>query len=220
MSGWWLQNAWETGGFVSVFTWVFWVIASIVLHELAHGWAALWEGDQTPRERGHLTINPWVHMGPFSLLAFAVMGIAWGLMPVDPSRFRHRRWGRLLVALAGPAMNVALAMVTIVAAGAAFAWAGTDDFGENLRHFLYTGAWLNLLLAAFNLLPIPPLDGSVVLSSLSPQIAQFYRQPKAQIIGLAGIVILIYSGVFDVVLMALAKLTMWGVQSVAGVFGA
>ena len=85
---WWVQRIYDEGGFVLLFTWVIWVLGSIVLHELSHGWAALWEGDDTPRRLHRLTINPWVHMGPTSLIVFAVLGIAWGLMPVDPSRFR------------------------------------------------------------------------------------------------------------------------------------
>jgi hypothetical protein len=100
-----------------------WVIGSIVLHELAHGWAAIRLGDTTPRDLGHMTWNPLVHMGGFSLVVFAVIGIAWGMMPVDPSRLRGR-YGDALVALAGPAMNIVLAAVSFAVWLVLWLWLG------------------------------------------------------------------------------------------------
>ena len=78
---WWVHHVVETRGAVVLVAWIFWVILSIVLHELAHGWAALWQGDDTPRRLGRMTMNPLVHMGGTSLLIFAIIGIAWGVMP-------------------------------------------------------------------------------------------------------------------------------------------
>ena len=103
---WWMHAVYDSGGLAAVLGWVFWVIFSICLHELAHGWAAIWQGDRTPRETGHMTMNPMVHMGGASLIVFALVGIAWGLMPTDPSRYRWGRRGRIAVAAAGPLMNL------------------------------------------------------------------------------------------------------------------
>src|SRR5688572_29409894 len=108
MSGWWMGNLAAQREYALLVSWIFWVLFSITLHELAHGWAALWQGDDTPRRLGRMTPNPIVHMGWVSLLMFAIVGIAWGVMPVDPSRFRWKRKGRTIVYGAGPAMNVAL----------------------------------------------------------------------------------------------------------------
>ena len=83
-----------------------------MLHELAHGWAAIWLGDQTPVRQGRMTGNPLVHMGPWSLLMLAVAGIAWGQMPIDRTRLRGRH-GEAIVAAAGPAMNVLLALAAL-----------------------------------------------------------------------------------------------------------
>ena len=69
---WWVHSAYESGGIVLLFSWAFWVIFSIVLHELSHGWAAIANGDNTPRELGHMTMNPVVHMGWMSLVFFAI----------------------------------------------------------------------------------------------------------------------------------------------------
>lgn len=109
---WWVQEIWELSP-VLLGCWVFWIIGSITLHELAHGWAALRQGDSTPVEAGHMTLNPVVHMGKVGLIMFAVAGIAFGMMPVDPSRFRSRH-GDASVAAAGPAVNLVLAVVSFV----------------------------------------------------------------------------------------------------------
>lgn len=107
--------AWEESPAVLV-SWVFWVIVSIVLHELGHGFTAIRAGDRTPIELGHMTPNPIVHMGRSSLIAFALFGFAWGAMPVNPSKFRGP-YDRLKVSGAGPAVNVGLAVVCGLACG-------------------------------------------------------------------------------------------------------
>jgi Zn-dependent protease len=146
------------------------VVFSIVLHELAHGWAALWLGDKTPRLSGHMTIDPRVHMGPVSLLMVFVLGIGFGAMPVDPTRLRGRH-GHLLVALAGPLMNLLLALVALTALAVWSLWAhdGSPESieGGNLRRFVWVFGYTNLALGVFNLIPIPPLDGSTVLAGCS-----------------------------------------------------
>ncbi len=187
MSGWWIHEFWQQGRATELAAWIFWVIASITLHELAHGWAALAEGDDTPRVRGHLTANPVVHMGVPSLVIFALVGIAWGLMPVNPSRFRHGRMGRVLVAGAGPAMNIALAFAALLAVRAV-------DPGSVVATFLYVGGYLNIVLAILNLLPIPPLDGATILANLVPAAARLYARPQAMMLGFFLLVMIFVSG--------------------------
>ena len=77
MDGWWVADMWSESP-ARLISWVFWVILSVTLHELAHGVAALWQGDRTPEETGHMTWNPLVHMGQWSLIMFVLVGIAWG----------------------------------------------------------------------------------------------------------------------------------------------
>ena len=198
---WWVHDQFEQGGIVWVFSWAFWVIASICLHELAHGWAAIANGDQTPRTDGHMTINPVVHMGWTSLVFFAVAGIAWGLMPTNPAKYRNRRLGRVTVALAGPAMNLALALACLTAA-TAWVWAvdtqrvdAAPHVATNVFHFLKVGGFLNLLLCAFNMLPVPPLDGSAVLGGLSPALDRFFMQPAVRMYGLLVVLFLFFTSV-------------------------
>ncbi len=198
MGGWWVHDLWYAGRGTELVAWIFWVIFSITLHELAHGWAALFEGDDTPRATGHMTVNPVVHMGVPSMILFLILGIAWGMMPVNPYRFRHGKWGRILVSAAGPMMNLVIAFIVLTVLGFII-----DPNAEqsNVVTFLLTGGFLNLILFALNMLPVPPLDGSNILSNLSDTVASWYRHPKAQMAGLLLFFLLIMTNMFDVVFM-------------------
>lgn len=163
---------------------VFTVIISITLHELAHGWMAIRLGDDTPIRSGRMTPNPMVHMGLFSMMALLIVGIAWGQMPIDHTRIRGRH-GAAWVALAGPAMNLLLAVVTLTALGIYLNVRGgypTDPRTEQVLINLVTFFWVfgsfNLLLMVFNLLPVPPLDGSHVLASFHRGYGNFISNPS------------------------------------------
>jgi len=177
--GWWVAELLEQDPALLA-SWAVWVIGSIVLHELAHGWAAIRVGDRTPIESGHMTWNPMVHMGGMSLLAFAIVGIAWGAMPVNPVRMRGRH-AEAMVAAAGPAMNLGLAFLAVL--GAAL-WGGyahgvSEPMFTNVLNFFLVGAFLNLLLMGFNLLPAPPLDGSRILAHYSRGYRRLLEHPQA-----------------------------------------
>ncbi len=145
------------------------VVISIVLHELAHGWAAIWQGDDTPRQMGHMTGDPMVHMGGFSLLMLVLVGMAFGLMPVNPRNFRSR-YGDALVSAAGPAMNFLLALValTVLAVWVKISGSAIEGPSKNGQLFLQIFGTTNIALGIFNLLPVPPLDGSTVLGNFVP----------------------------------------------------
>ncbi|TVQ31079.1 MAG: site-2 protease family protein [Phycisphaeraceae bacterium] len=195
--GWWVADLLESNPALLV-SWAVWVIGSIVLHELAHGWAAIRCGDRTPIELGHMTWNPVVHMGGMSLIIFFVIGIAWGAMPVNPSRFKGRH-DEAIVAAAGPAMNLGLALLAIILAGVwstLFAGVGGDPFHGNVFQFFWVGAMLNLVLMALNLLPVPPLDGSRILASFSWTLRQLFANPQAQFATLALLMLLFITGGF------------------------
>ena len=182
--GWWIADWWSADrGPVIVTSWVFWVITSIVLHELSHGWAAIRAGDRTPIYTGHMTWNPLVHMGHISLIMFALMGIAWGAMPVNPSAFRGR-YDEAKVAGAGPAMNLAIALVCMVVASVwgAFGGFGVDDHVyQTVMIFFTLGCALNITLMLFNLIPVPPLDGSKIVAEFVPAYRRVIDHPHVQI---------------------------------------
>lgn len=189
MAEWWVARLWQESP-VSLVSWVVWVLGSIVLHELGHGWAALRAGDNTPRTSGHMTWNPVVHMGHMSLIAFAVFGLAWGQMPVDPSRFR-RRFDDVIVSLAGPVMNLVLFAVAIAGLIATLTFRARlgEPLGENLVVFWSTGAMLNMALALFNMLPVPPFDGSRLVAHFSRRYARFWDRENAQVFMLIGMLV-------------------------------
>ncbi|MFG0318019.1 MAG: site-2 protease family protein [Planctomycetota bacterium JB042] len=173
---WWVQVFYDHHGPAYVVSWLFWVVFSVVLHELAHGWAALRCGDPTPELTGHMTWNPLVHMGGMSLAALALVGIAWGAMPVDPSRFRRAK-DDALVAFAGPATNLLLAAFCLVA-GALWIRFGGGATYDRFADFFFLGLMLNVALALFNLLPLPPLDGATVLATYSSGFRRLVRHPN------------------------------------------
>lgn len=194
--GWWLSDWYQAGGIVLVGSWIFWVIFSIVLHELSHGWAALACGDRTPVDSGHMTWNPLVHMGPMSLLMFALIGIAWGAMPVNPYNFRGR-YDDAKVAFAGPLMNLALAVGCVLLAGVWVAYAGQfapSHVQDNVWVFLRVGAALNIALMLFNLIPIPPLDGSRILGSFWTGFERLLSTEQGAVVSLVLMMLLFFQG--------------------------
>lgn len=154
------------------------IVFSVVIHEVAHGYAALALGDRTAKYAGRLTLNPISHLDPFGsvllpgLLAFFHMPIiGWAKpVPYNPYNLRNQKWGPAIVGAAGPAANLSLALVF----GLFVRFipvlqndlAGTFFF--NFLTIASTIAVLNLMLALFNLVPVPPLDGSKVLFALLP----------------------------------------------------
>ena len=207
---WWVHDFIQAEQVPLLLSWIFWVIFSICLHELAHGWTAIWQGDDTPLRLNRMTMNPLVHMGGLSLLVFALIGIAWGVMPVDPSRFRNRRWGDVLVSAAGPAMNVALAFtsLTLCAVWIQYAGAvGNENLNNNIEKFFLIGGTLNLVLAAFNLLPIPPLDGSRVLSGFSHRARELFQSPQSQMFSLFFLFVIFMTGAAGMLFVVSAEIS-------------
>jgi len=142
------------------------VLASLTLHELAHAWVAWRLGDPTAKREGRLTLNPLVHIDPLGTLMFIVTALAAGLpfgwarpVPVNPNYFRRPKEGMAIVAVAGPLMNFAVALVCLAVIRHIDVSQGTFDV---LRQ-----AWIiNVVLGIFNLIPVPPLDGSRVVGVL------------------------------------------------------
>ena len=141
------------------------LLGAIGLHEYGHALAADLQGDRLPRAMGRLSLNPARHLDPLGTLLIVLVGFGWG-KPVEfrPQALSSQRFGSAIVALAGPFMNVALALASSVLFRGALA---VDAPGFALNA-LFIFAALNLLLAVFNLLPIPPLDGSRLLTIFLP----------------------------------------------------
>jgi Zn-dependent protease len=215
---WWVADLLESKQYALLISQVFWVLFSITMHELAHGWAAIWQGDNTPRQYRRMTMNPVVHMGQWSLIMFALVGIAWGVMPVDPSRFRWKRRGRIVVSGAGPAMNIVLGFIVLT--GTAF-WLQygpmTQPLNDNVRIFLFTGGWLNLFLAVFNLLPVPPFDGASILMGTSMRFYRLYQHPQVQSVSFFVILVVFMSGLSSLLFGVTARFGRAYVDAIQGI---
>lgn len=143
------------------------ILISLTIHEFAHAWAANRLGDPTARLSGRLTLDPIAHIDPFGLLMLVFARWGWAKpVPVNPLNFRRPRQGMLYVSLAGPVSNVILATLAYIA------WYITRRYGVLTSgffgDFLAQLFGINLVLASFNLIPIPPLDGSKILAGLLP----------------------------------------------------
>lgn len=183
------------------------LLFSIIIHEVAHGYVALLNGDPTARMLGRLTLNPVPHIDPVgtvllpALLLLSHAGILFGWarpVPVNSRNFRSYGWGELTVSAAGPLSNLALAAVC-----AALLRLGGANLG--LLTLASYGVQINIILALFNLFPIPPLDGSHILAILlPPELARLYRYLEP--VGFILILILFYTGIMWAILMPLYQL--------------
>lgn len=151
------------------------LVFSVIVHEIAHGFIALRFGDQTAKNAGRLTMNPLKHLDPFGsilfplLLAYAHLPVfGWAKpVPYDPRNLRHPKKESGLIALAGPLTNLLLAAVFAGLVRILVATIGVGEYGQ-LIVLLDVVVWVNIALTFFNLIPLPPLDGSGVLFSLLP----------------------------------------------------
>lgn len=195
------------------------LLASVVLHEVAHAWQARREGDPTAERLGRITLNPLPHLdlvGSFLVpaLLYSAGGLIFGWakpVPVDPRNFREHPWSDVRVSLAGIVSNLGLALVLALVAGPLSGWIGAGSgAGAAVGTALSYGIFLNLILAFFNLIPIPPLDGSHVLAHLlPPRLAGPYRRfGRFGILALMGIVFFL-PGVLDLLLAPVDHVMGW-----------
>lgn len=149
---------------------------AITLHEVAHGWTARYFGDRTAEMLGRLSLNPLRHIDPIGTVAVPVLLLAVGAplfgwakaVPVATGALRNPRTAMILVALAGPAANVLMALIWCAVLAAIVPIHGNTALNYWVGNMAQAGIWLNVILAVFNLLPIPPLDGGRVLAGLLP----------------------------------------------------
>ncbi|OGR30555.1 MAG: hypothetical protein A2139_00725 [Desulfobacca sp. RBG_16_60_12] len=181
------------------------LLFSVIVHEVAHGYIALMNGDPTARMLGRLTLNPIPHIDPVGTILLPLLLYLSGApvvgmakpVPVNPLNFRNYRWGEFAVSAAGPVSNLVLAVVFSV-----LLRLGIDNPGFVTLAIL--GVRINIILALFNLIPIPPLDGSHILALLLPRdLARLYSH--LQPVGFILILILFYIGILGAIIMPLYR---------------
>jgi Zn-dependent protease len=170
---------------------LFSLILAVTVHEFAHAWAADKLGDDTPRLMGRVTLNPLAHLDPIGSLTFILFGFGWGKPVLYNSMRLSRKIDELWIALAGPISNLILATLLNVLSFAATHY-GLTFFNAEILGF---AADINILLAAFNMIPVAPLDGSSIVAFFWPE----YRSVMGAQIGLVILLLLIVTGYLGVI---------------------
>ena len=171
------------------------LLYSVIFHELAHGWAAYLMGDPTARSLGRLSLNPLKHLDPMGTIMLFAFGFGWAKpVPVDFSRLRDRHMGMVWVSAAGIITNMLLAFIALFLIRL-LSLPPSSMAGE----LLYYIAQINIILAAFNLIPLPPLDGSKILMGFaSPKVQNFFFRIERY--GFIIIIALLYFGFLNPVI--------------------
>ena len=145
------------------------LIIALSMHEFAHGFAAYKMGDNTAKYNGRLTLNPLHHLDPIGTLCLFLCGFGWAKpVPINPYNFKNRRLGVIVVSLAGPLMNFIVALISGFAIAIFLEFVPYGKFTQFIYTVLLHCMYLNIGLMCFNLIPIPPLDGSKVLLEFLP----------------------------------------------------
>lgn len=179
------------------------VLMAITFHETAHGYIAYRLGDPTAKNQGRLTLNPIAHLDLIGALMMFVFGFGWAKpVPVNPFYFEgDRTKGMILVSVAGPLTNliISFAAYFIYVAGSGFAGI------PFLSIFLSTTVTLNIYLAVFNLIPIPPLDGSKILAGLLPKATAYKFLNTVEQYGFLILMLLIFFNITDMIMVPVAN---------------
>lgn len=199
------------------------ILFSLTVHEIAHGYTAYKLGDPTAKSLGRLSLNPLKHLDPIGALCMLLFGFGWAKpVPINTRYFKKPRGGMALTALAGPLSNLLMSLVAFIGLSYVLVLGGTQAFSPEINgvRFLYiffqVFCTLNLGLAIFNLVPVPPLDGSRILLVFLPDKLYFGVMRYERYIYLALLVCL-YLGVLNAPLNAAMRGVLWLFSKIAGI---
>lgn len=226
-----VQSLWEGFDFSYILGVVMGLIPALIcitLHELSHGLVAYKLGDDTAKRQGRLTLNPLKHLDIMGLLMMLVFHVGWAKpVPVNMYRFKNPKRGMALTALAGPVSNMLIAAVFTLLYGLLYIPLDMKGgaVGGYLLQMVQLTAYLSVGLAIFNLLPVPPLDGSKVLFSLMSD-ESYYKLMRYEKYGVIVMIVLVATGVLgkpltvaiDFVFSILAPMAQWACDGVYHLF--
>lgn len=174
------------------------VFLTLPIHEWAHGFAATKLGDPTPRYQGRLTLNPFKHIDYLGALCICLFGIGWAKpVQINPRNFKNPKTGMAITAFAGPAMNIIVATVAVFCANLVMFLSNTySDFAFYLILFFLNIAEINVFLAVFNMIPVPPFDGSRILFSVLPD-KYYWRVMQNERLLMFAMLLIIATDVLD-----------------------
>ncbi len=175
------------------------LFTAVPVHECAHAWAAEKMGDDTGRQQGRITLNPFAHLTLMGSLMMLLVGFGWGKpVMIDPRNFKDPKKGMVLSSLAGPASNFVMAFLAMIVSKVMMIIAavnGDETFSYLSLAFLYV-VLINISLGVFNFLPIPPLDGSKIFNAILPE-RWYFTIMKYENFIFIGLIVLLYSGLLD-----------------------
>lgn len=175
------------------------LFTAVPVHECAHAWVAEKMGDDTGRQQGRITLNPFAHLTLWGSLMMVLVGFGWGKpVSVDPRNFKNPKKGMVLTSLAGPASNFIMAFLAMIVYKVlgSVGVAQSNVTMQIIAMVFQVIAIINISLAVFNFLPIPPLDGSKIFNAVLPE-KWYFTIMKYENIIFIGLIILIYSGLLD-----------------------
>lgn len=174
------------------------VLVAIIPHEIAHGFAAYLCGDETAKNDGRLSLNPLHHLDPIGTICLIFFKFGWAKpVMINPNNFRDRKKGTFFVAIAGVLTNFILAIISVIILK-------HMHLNEFMQELLLSIFWLNIILGVFNLIPIPPLDGSKILFSFLPLKYEYYLI-KYERYGYIILLLLIMSSTLDKILVPMVN---------------
>lgn len=192
------------------------IFLTLPVHEYAHGWTAVKLGDPTPRYQGRLSFSPFAHIDYIGALCIILFGFGWAKpVQVNSFNFRNPKKDMAITALAGPVSNIIMATAAMLISNAIIAFAPMVTVTLYVFYFFYFIAQINISLAVFNLIPIPPLDGSRLLSALLPD-RIYYKIMRYERYFFILLIGLLYLGVLDGVLNTLSGGLMTGINFITG----